>query len=359
MKIGIVGLGLIGSSIARCLEPSEHIIYGFDSSQDVYDEAKNLHLVDDIKCLEEMANVCDLVILCVPSKQVIELLDEALSGTAIVTDVASVKKNIFEYVATLDQDKQNRFFGGHPMAGSEQSGIKAGRPDLFKGRLWISVPPSNSNLDQFSFIKDFISALGAEQAVLTAQQHDELVAYASHLPQLAASALMDIARDKSQENVELLRLTAGGFRDMTRIASSNPKIWNDIVDENHLAITKSLDVYIEALTNLRQDIASKNSKSINDLFIRAREARLHLPENARLAGKYDEVVITVKNIPGTVESILKHAANINIFSIAIEDLPGGQEGIMKLLLEHGEGSSFEKILIDAGYIVSISEITVE
>ena len=359
MNIGIVGLGLIGSSIAKCLKDTEHTLYGFDDTASVTDEAIKIGIISQVKSIEEMSNMCDLLVLCIPSKKIIEILDTALSGTAIVTDVASVKKNIFDHVATLDADKQSRFFGGHPMAGSEQSGITAGRADLFKGRLWISIPPSTSDLNQFSFIKDFISALGAEQAVLSASEHDELVAYASHLPQIAASTLMDIARIKSEEHNELFRLTAGGFRDMTRVASSNPRIWNDIVSENYSEITKSLDVYIDALTKIREEIKNKNAETINSFFERSREARIHLPENARLAGKYDEIVIVVKNVPGTIENVLKIATDINIYSISIEDLPGGQEGMMKLLVELGVGNRFGKMLKDAGYEVSLAEITAE
>lgn len=358
MKIGIVGLGLIGSSIAKCLASTDHTVYGYDSSETVYEHAKEIKLVDDIKCLEEMANVCDLVVLCVPSRQVIEMLDEALSGTATVTDVASVKKNIFEYVATLDKDKQGRFFGGHPMAGSEQSGIKAGRADLFRGRLWVTVPPADSDLTSFSLIKDFISELGAEQTVLSAAEHDDLVAYASHLPQLAASSLMDLARGKSENNVALLRLAAGGFRDMTRVASSNPKIWNDIVKENSEAITNSLTEYIDVLTKVRDDINSGNSDAIAELFDRARKARVELPESAKLEGEYDEIVVNVKNEPGTIEKIITLAKNINIYDIRIEHSPNGAEGLMTLLVDSDTGQAFEDTLNKAKFDVSRSKLTI-
>ena len=358
MKIGIVGLGLIGSSIAKCLENTTHEVVGLDNSEKVNEQAIATKLVSKILALKEMTNSCDLIVLCVPSLQVFELLDIALDGSAIVTDVASVKRNIFEHVATLDQEKQSRFFGGHPMAGSELSGIKAGRADLFKGRLWVTIPPIDCDLTQFSFIKDFITSLGAEQTILSAIEHDELVAYASHLPQLAASSLMDLARSKSQDRIALLRLAAGGFRDMTRIASSNPGIWLDIVNENSSAITKSLDEYIACLTKVRNDVSNHDTKAIEELFLRARSARIELPESAKLEGAYDEIVVNVKNEPGAIEQIISLKQNINIYDIRIEHSSNGAEGLMNLLVDRNIGSDFENSLVEAGYVVSRSELTI-
>lgn len=358
MKIGIVGLGLIGSSIAKALAPTDHIVYGHDNSQTVCDHGQEIALVNDIKTLEEMASICDLVVLCVPSRQVIEMLDVALSGTAVVTDVASVKNNIFEYVSSMSNEKQLRFYGGHPMAGSEQSGIKAGRADLFRGRLWISVPPAGSDLSSFALIKDFISMLGAEQTILSAQEHDDLVAYASHLPQLAASSLMDLARGKSQDNVALLRLVAGGFRDMTRVASSNPQIWNDIVKENSQAITNSLNEYIDVLSKVRDDVKNHNFQAIAELFDRARKARIELPESAKLEGEYDEIVVNVKNEPGTIEQIITLAKNINIYDIKIAHSPNGAEGLMTLLVDSNAGQDFETSLSAAKFDVTRSKLTI-
>ena len=200
MKIGIVGLGLIGASLAKASSKADHEVLGTDSKPEVVKQALMENIVSKDSTIDEMSKICDIIVLCVPARTATTLVEQALTGSAIVTDVSSVKNSICNTVSKLDPKLSDRFIGGHPMAGSEQSGIDASRENLFEQKMWILVPPENSSLKYIKKLEQFVSSIGAEHCILSPEQHDKLVANISHLPQLASSALMDIAADKATDN---------------------------------------------------------------------------------------------------------------------------------------------------------------
>ena len=275
-KIGIIGLGLIGGSVAlraRELWPSALVIAV--DNKDVLEEAMRRHAVDvaadDLVVLAE----ADLVILSAPVKQNIALLaelDENVRVPAIVTDTGSTKREIVE--AARELPPRFTFIGGHPLGGAAQGGLEHARPDLFAGRPWLLTPIARSDqrsgaLDSLS---QFVTALGAQPRILEPRAHDRMLAFLSHLPQLTASALMQVVGGAVGE--EGLALAGRGLADTTRLASSPPDIWQDIAATNADEIGPALDTLISVLQDLRNDLPE--GERLNDVFTEAARWRATL-----------------------------------------------------------------------------------
>ena len=260
-KIGIVGLGLIGGSIAlraRELWPSALVI-GVDN-KDVLEESMRRHAIDvaadDLVVLGE----ADIVILAAPVKQNISLLselDDNVRVPAIVTDTGSTKREIV--AAAADLPPRFTFIGGHPLAGAAQGGLEHARPDLFEGRPWLLTPVARSEDPALARLTDFITALGAQPRILDPRAHDRMLAFLSHLPQLTASALMQVVGDAVGD--EGLALAGRGLADTTRLASSPPDIWQDIAATNADEIAPALDALIAVLQDLRGDLSEANGST--------------------------------------------------------------------------------------------------
>ena len=214
--------------------------------------------------------------MATPVRSIAEAARKALAGTTgLVTDVGSVKAPV---VAAVDDP---RFVGGHPMAGSEQEGVDGADADLFEGAVWVLTPTAATDDDAYARIRSVVSIMGAEVVALPPERHDEFVAVVSHVPHLTAATLMRIADERADEHAALLRLAAGGFRDMTRIASGHPGIWPDICAENRAAIVDGLDRLIDALGDARQQVADHDADGLLRDLTRARAARVNLPGRSR------------------------------------------------------------------------------
>ena len=274
-KIGIVGLGLIGGSIAmasRQLWPSSLVIAV--DNKDVLETAMRLHAIDvaadDLIVLAE----ADLVVLAAPVRQNIALLaelDENVRTAAVVTDVGSSKMAIVEAAKSLPP--RFRFIGGHPLAGAARGGLEHARPDLFQGRPWLTTGADDR---LFAFIR----ALGAVPRTMAAETHDRVLAFLSHLPQLTASALMAVVGE--EVGADGLRLAGRGLADTTRLASSPADIWRDIASTNAEPIGAALDRLIAVLKELRKDLASGDRLAeVFDEAARWRATLTERPEPAR------------------------------------------------------------------------------
>jgi prephenate dehydrogenase len=252
-KIGIVGLGLIGGSIAlasREIWPSS-LVVGVDC-KDVLETAMRLHAIDvaadDLVVLAEV----DLVILAAPVRQNIDLLeqlDDHVRQPAVVTDTSSTKRAIVDAARRLPP--RFTFIGGHPLGGAAKGGLEHARPDLFAGRPWLLTPASDASGEAIEKLFAFVTALGAEPRVVSVAAHDRMLAYLSHLPQLTSSALMQVIGDAVGEDG--LALAGRGLLDTTRLASSPSGIWTDIAATNADEVRAALDGLIAVLTDLRAD----------------------------------------------------------------------------------------------------------
>ena len=213
----------------------------------------------------------DLVVIAVPVGAVADAVIEALdAGAAVVTDVGSVKAPVVAAVEAARPEASARFVGGHPMAGSEQEGVDGADATLFVGSTWTLTPTSNTDERAYTHVLRVIRDLGADVVTLTPEHHDDLVALVSHVPQLAASTLMDIAAANEDDRPTMRRLAAGGFRDMTRIAAGHPGIWPDIFATNRDAVLGALDKYVDALQAVREIVASGSREDLLELLDRAR-----------------------------------------------------------------------------------------
>ena len=280
-KVGIVGLGLIGGSIAlraRELWPTSLVIAV--DNKDVLETAMRLHAIDvaadDLFVLAE----ADLIVLAAPVRQNIALLgqlDDHIKKPAIVTDTGSTKRDIVKAARHLPA--RFTFIGGHPLGGAAKGGLEHARSDLFAGRPWLLTPDGEafhpSSLDSagnqrqategLEQLSAFIRALGSEPRMLTADAHDRLVAFLSHLPQIAASALMQVVGDAV--GPDGLALAGRGLADTTRLAGSPPDIWRDIAATNADQIGPALDELIGLLQDLRRDLP--DGDRLTDVFSHA------------------------------------------------------------------------------------------
>jgi prephenate dehydrogenase len=278
--VAIVGVGLIGGSIALAARErwSGVLVVALDRPA-VLAHALGSGAIDrGVGTLAELGDP-DLIVLSAPVRQNVELLEQlAASGTrAIVTDVGGTKRHMLEASRALGGAMT--FIGGHPIGGAERGGFAFARPDLFTGRPWIFTPPAETGPAADSEVGraldrlfQFAGGLGARPSTMDAGQHDTLMAFLSHLPQLTASALMETAGAAAAS--EGLRLAGRGLVDTTRLASSPPGVWRDICATNADAIGQALDQLIARLTELRSDLA--RGDAIEAVFAEASRWRAEL-----------------------------------------------------------------------------------
>ena len=253
-KIGIVGLGLIGGSIAlaaRELWPASLVIAV--DNKDVLETAMRLHAIDvaadDLIVLAE----ADIVVLAAPARQNIALLaalDENVRQAAVITDTSSTKREIVAAARSLPP--RFTFVGGHPLGGAAKGGLEHARTDLFRGRPWLLTPTGDAGGAALEKLMAFVRALGAEPRIVGVEAHDRLLAFLSHLPQLTASALMQVVGDAVGHDG--LALAGRGLADTTRLAASPADIWRDIAATNGDEIGPALDALIAVLQDLRRDL---------------------------------------------------------------------------------------------------------
>jgi len=272
--VAIAGLGLIGGSIALGIRerwPACRIV-GIDRPS-VLSHARSSNAIDrSVASLAEAANA-DLIILAAPVSQNRLLLEEAarhIGPRAVITDVGGTKRDILEVARTLP--RPSAFVGGHPIGGAERGGFGFARPNLFAGRPWIFTPDGEPDAEALQRLFAFTRGLGAEPTTLAADRHDRVMAYVSHLPQLTATALMQVAG--SGADADGLKLSGRGLLDTTRLASSPASVWRDICASNADVITGALDELIAALTALRADLNGDNT--LETLFADAARWRSEL-----------------------------------------------------------------------------------
>jgi len=274
-SIAIVGLGLIGGSIALGVRerwPSSRVI-GVDTAA-VAAHALGSGAIDravaSVAALPEAA----LIVLAAPVRQNIDLLQQlAQRKTAsVITDVGGTKREIVRTARDLPMPHGTTFVGGHPLGGGERGGFAFARPDLFAGRPWIFTPDGDGSADAVERLSRFVTGLGARPSIVSAEEHDRLMAFLSHLPQLTASALMDTVGSAARG--EGLRMAGRGLVDTTRLASSPADVWQDICLTNAGAIGEALDCLIQRLTQLRGDL--KRGDAIEEIFTAAAQWRSEL-----------------------------------------------------------------------------------
>lgn len=285
-RVSIIGLGLIGSSITRAIKaqmPTVRVT-GYDADVDVRARAVALGLCDDVTDQPGSAVIdADLVILCVPvgvMGAVAEAIADDVPSDAIISDVGSCKQSVAEALAAALPGAT--IIPAHPVAGTEKSGPDAGFATLFKGRWCILTPPAGAPELAVERLKIFWQALGAEIEIMDARHHDLVLAVTSHLPHLIAYTIVGTASDlEGVTQSEVIKYSAGGFRDFTRIAASDPVMWRDVFLSNKEAVLEMLQRFSEDLTALQRAIRWDKGEELEELFSRTRNIRRSIVEQGQ------------------------------------------------------------------------------
>jgi len=279
-RLVVVGLGLIGGSFAKGIRESGLCgeVVGVDLDPQSRKLAVELGVVD--RCEEDLATACrgaDVIQLAVPilaMERVLALLATFNLGNTVLTDVGSAKGNVVKAARLAFGTMPTHFVPGHPIAGSEQSGVEASNAELFKRHKVILTPLPETDPEALALVDHLWSALGADVEHMEVERHDEVLAATSHLPHLLAFGLVD-SLAKRNENLEIFRYAAGGFRDFTRIAGSDPVMWHDIFLANREAVLRTLDTFQTDLDALREAMVAGDGRQLLGVFTRARVAREH------------------------------------------------------------------------------------
>jgi prephenate dehydrogenase len=276
--LAIVGTGLIGGSFALALKQAGAVrkVLGVGRNPARLAVACELGLIDRAVDWAE-AGRADCILLALPvgeTEAVLTNLAPHLKAGAIVTDAGSTKVNVVTAALTVLGERFADFVPGHPIAGSEQSGPDAARADLYQGKKVVLTPQAETRADALATVQALWQAAGAQVEMLDADLHDRVFAAVSHLPHLAAFALVDELAQRADGDT-FFRFAASGFRDFTRIAGSSPEMWRDIALANRAAVLTELDAYIAALQALRSTVSAEDADALLAIFSRAREARTH------------------------------------------------------------------------------------
>lgn len=339
----VVGLGLIGGSVAIALRDLGWSVSGSDTDERIVSNAIARRVVNGTD-----ASDASLVVVAVPAQSVVSVtksLLEQLPFLEVITDVAGVKGSI---VNAIDDP---RFVGGHPMAGSELRGLDGIRADLFQGATWVLTPGPSTASETYAQLQSILNDLGAIPLALPADTHDRLVAMASHVPHLVAGALMNEATGMAREDGALLRLAAGGFRDMTRISAGDPGIWPGVLFNNAQEVRNGLSRVIQRLVRLEQIVAQADGEALANELNAAALARQSLPGRGFSYEQLDVLRIPVDDRPGVLATITHLASelNINIFDIGIAHSVEGSLGVLQISVEKSESSRMIHALLDAGF----------
>jgi prephenate dehydrogenase len=276
--LALVGTGLIGGSFALALKEAGAVrtVFGVGRNPARLTVARELGLIDRTADWAE-AGQADCILLALPvgeTETVLRQLAPHLKPGAIVTDAGSTKANVVAAAHAALGARFADFVPGHPIAGSEQSGPGAARADLYRGKRVVLTPQAGTRGEATATVRALWEAAGAQVETLDAALHDRVFAAVSHLPHLAAFALVDELAQRADSEI-FFRFAASGFRDFTRIAGSSPEMWRDIALANRTAVLAELDAYVEALQAIRAAVSAEDAETLLKLFARARAAREH------------------------------------------------------------------------------------
>lgn len=342
--IGFIGLGLIGGSIARGIKRArpDVTIMAYMRSRFRLEQAKKDGIVDIIlDGIGSHLRECDLIFLCTPVEYNAGYLSSIrpyLKPGALITDVGSTKQGIHEEI--LRQGLENCFVGGHPMAGSEKTGYEHSTDHLLENAYYIVTPPEGYDASASAAISDnaqriiaVANTIGAIPLVLDYREHDKVVAAISHLPHLIASSLVNLVKDNDSREGIMKRVAAGGFKDITRIASSSPEMWEQICMTNVGPIADILEKYIASLDRILEQIKGRQEQAVYQLFEASRDYRNSITDKAK--GSVEpayEFTVDVADEVGAIStiSVILAAKGISIKNIGINNNRERGEGALKI-----------------------------
>ncbi|WP_445492288.1 prephenate dehydrogenase [Niallia sp. 03133] len=344
-RVFVIGLGLIGGSLALCIKerhPQSYIV-GYDVSEHNVKLGKMLGVInEDVDSIEAGAVHADLIILSTPVKEterIIKLLSELpLKKGVIITDVGSTKGQIVQKAQVLI-NKGVTFIGGHPMAGSHKSGVSAAKQLLFENAFYLLTPEPNTKEEEIQCLINWLEGTNAKFLVISPKEHDLLTGVISHMPHIVATSLVHQADQTSKTNELVTRLAAGGFRDITRIASSSPAMWRDILLHNKEVLLKLLNDWQKEMDKVISFIKKENASELFNYFQHAKNVRDELPQNQKGAiPAFYDLYVDVPDYPGVISEITGYLAKetISITNIRIIETREEINGILVISFQTDE-----------------------
>ncbi len=360
--IGFVGLGLIGGSIAKAIlkiYPNTRIL-ATASRESTIEAAFEERLIDNNGFLKiHQFGQCDIIFLCSPVKvncEYLKQLKDVVKPDCIITDVGSVKGDITAVARQLNMT--NQFIGGHPMTGSELTGLDHSSASLLENAYYILTADPEMNSDTYKEFAAYIKSLGAIPIQLTPEEHDEATATVSHLPHVIAATLVNLVQDNDDDRKICKTIAAGGFKDITRIASGSPTMWQHIFLSNKDSVVNLIEKFKNELNEFQQAIADADDDKILNLWTKAKDYRdsITIPDNPHL--RFFELYCDIDDKPGTLVGVLQLLANADI-SVKNIDIIHNREfepGVLRI--EFYAQDSLEKartVLTHNNYYVRIKE----
>lgn len=340
-KIGFIGFGLIGGSIARALKKinQNFCLYAYDYHVNNPSTDLKAALSDGVldfvtTTLEEGFPDCDLIYLCAPvlsNIKYLTILKPLLKPSCILTDVGSVKGNIHEAVEELKLEKQ--FIGGHPMTGSEKTGYQNSYALLLENAYYILTPTKQTPEYMLTTLYCLVEKMGSIPIILDSKEHDEITAAISHVPHIIAAQLVNLVRETDDKEEKMRALAAGGFKDITRIASSSPVMWQNICLTNASGIKHLLDRYIKSLQEVSKALSVSDGDYLYQIFETAGEYRSNIPNKSiGLMKKVFEVYLDIMDEAGAIATIATMLASnqISIKNIGIIHNREFEEGVLRI-----------------------------
>lgn len=353
LELGFIGFGLIGGSIARAIKKKKK-----DTKVLVYTRRQNPELEQGLSngiidkllyAIDEQFSSCDILFLCAPvlkNMEFLPLLKTIVKPGCIITDVGSVKGNICREAAKLGLGRQ--FIGGHPMAGSEKTGYANSTDILLENAYYLLTPTRENRPEDVKFLEETVALTGANCVVIPPEAHDTITAAISHVPHIVAVSLVNLVHQSDNEEENMKAFAAGGFKDITRIASSSPAMWQDICIANRDSILPILENYEEQIRKFRQMIETGDKSGIFDAFQEAGDYRNSIPsgKSSVIARSY-ELFVNIDDRAGAIATIatILSVHGISIKNIGIIHNREFSDGVLKLDLYNEEDAKKSRQLL--------------
>ncbi|SOC20037.1 prephenate dehydrogenase [Ureibacillus xyleni] len=342
-NVFVIGLGLIGGSIALSCQKAPHTkVYGYDANHQTRELAKTLNIVNEVvEDIIEGARKADIIIFGTPVNATLQWLDELkqwpLKKNVIVTDTGSTKGLIMAKGAEL-RECGITFIGGHPMAGSHKSGVKAAKPHLFENAYYMLTPLENEDEEKVRELEQLLKYTLAKIVKVDANDHDHMTAVVSHFPHIVAASLVHQLDTEQKHYPMTTLLAAGGFRDITRIASSNPLMWKDIVLQNRQELINQLDLWLNEMDRVKNILLSNEQDSIEQYFAVAKKVRDDLPITTGAFYTTYDLYVDIPDYPGVISEVTGYLAeeHISITNLRVVEAREDIFGILVISFQTAE-----------------------
>lgn len=355
IHVSIVGLGLIGGSLSLALKRNPNVVItGFDNSYGTMQEAYRRGMIDHISAsLHKVGEAADVLIFATPVNTTVRLLQDVpnwqLKKGVVISDTGSTKRPIMEAAKELEAHGLT-FIGGHPMAGSHKSGVTAAKAHLFENAYYILTPGNEAQHKDTELLKELLEPSKAKVVVLNAEEHDRMTAVVSHFPHLVAASLVGMLKDHQQENPFVRELAAGGFRDITRIASADPIMWRDITTQNKDELIRQLDDWQQEMNRVKELLIEADAEQIHTYFSDAKSYRDDLPITSKgaLFTSFD-LHVDIPDHPGVISEITRILAEeeISITNIRIVETRTDVFGILVISFQRIRDREQAKRVLEA------------